>query len=158
LLLHWMTPRILLLGEMAGVLGATRLATHAGCNYAASLLTSNRMTHKSSSTMFLGRRNVVKKSSPGRRFHTSHIVASSPAEKVQDDVGDRKNPLTKQDLVAHLRSGCKPKEEWRSVAHQSQLVVHFCKHLFILSKPIYRHLLIFGLDQWWMRITFSFGS
>lgn len=126
-LLHWMTPRILLLGEMAGVHGATRLATHAGCNAAS--LTSNLMTHKSS-TMFRGRRNVGKKPSPGR-FHTSHIVASSPAE-IAKDVGDRKNPLTKQDLVAHLRSGCKPKEEWRSVAHQSQLVVYFCKQLFIL--------------------------
>ena len=128
-LLHQMTPRTLLLGEMAGVHGATRLATHAGCSAAS--LTSNRMSTHKSSTMFVGRRRSVdKKPSPGR-FHTLHVVASSPVE-IAKDAGGRKNPLTKQDLVAHLRSGCKPKEEWRSAAHQSLLVVYFCKQLLIL--------------------------
>jgi glutamate--cysteine ligase len=46
-----------------------------------------------------------------RRFHTSHIVASSPAE--EEAAAARAHPLRKEDLVAFLQSGCKPKAEWR---------------------------------------------
>lgn len=41
-----------------------------------------------------------------------HIVAASPPG---EEVAVRPEPLTKQDLVAYLASGCKPKEKWRSV-------------------------------------------
>lgn len=48
-----------------------------------------------------------------RRFHTSHIVASSPAEEEAEAAAAREHPLRKEDLVAFLRSGCKPKAAWR---------------------------------------------
>lgn len=40
------------------------------------------------------------------------VVASSPST---EDVVDATEPLTKEDLVAYLASGCKPKEKWRCV-------------------------------------------
>lgn len=39
------------------------------------------------------------------------IVAASPPKK--DDGIRSGEPLTKQDLVGYLASGCKPKERWR---------------------------------------------
>ena len=55
------------------------------------------------------------KAHKGRRFHTSHIVASSPAEEeAAAEAAARENPLSKEDLVDFLRSGCKPKSDWRS--------------------------------------------
>lgn len=47
-----------------------------------------------------------------------HVVAASPPG---EEVAVRAEPLTKQDLVAYLASGCKPKQKWRSV---------FCPFLF----------------------------
>lgn len=41
----------------------------------------------------------------------SQIVAASPPA---EELAVRTEPLTKQDLVAYLASGCKPKEKWRS--------------------------------------------
>jgi hypothetical protein len=41
-----------------------------------------------------------------------HVVAASPPT---EDVAVGAEPLTKQDLVAYLASGCKPKEKWRCV-------------------------------------------
>lgn len=38
------------------------------------------------------------------------IVAASP---ITEDAVVATKPLTKQDLVGHLASGCKPKEKWR---------------------------------------------
>ena len=43
----------------------------------------------------------------------SHIVAASPPKK-EDGIRSGE-PLTRQDLVAYLASGCKPKERWRCV-------------------------------------------
>ncbi|CAK9276172.1 unnamed protein product [Sphagnum jensenii] len=40
----------------------------------------------------------------------SQIVAASPPA---EELAVRTEPLTKQDLVAYLASGCKPKEKWR---------------------------------------------
>lgn len=40
----------------------------------------------------------------------SVIVAASP---ITEDAVVATKPLTKQDLVGHLASGCKPKEKWR---------------------------------------------
>jgi hypothetical protein len=44
------------------------------------------------------------------------IVAASPPKK--DDGIRSGEPLTKQDLVGYLASGCKPKERWRWVEFQ----------------------------------------
>ena len=40
------------------------------------------------------------------------VVASSPPT---EDVAVAAEPLTKEDLVEYLASGCKPKEKWRCV-------------------------------------------
>uniref|UniRef100_A0A0C9S817 glutamate--cysteine ligase n=2 Tax=Wollemia nobilis TaxID=56998 RepID=A0A0C9S817_9CONI len=45
----------------------------------------------------------------GRRRKLFVVAASPPTE----DVAVMREPLTKQDLVAYLASGCKPKEKWR---------------------------------------------
>jgi glutamate--cysteine ligase len=37
------------------------------------------------------------------------VAASPPTE----EVAQLTEPLTKEDLVAYLASGCKPKENWR---------------------------------------------
>lgn len=55
---------------------------------------------------------------PSRKLHKgrhlSHIVASSPAvEEAAAKAAAREKGLTKEDLVEFLRSGCKPKSEWR---------------------------------------------
>jgi len=47
-----------------------------------------------------------------RRRRKMCIVAASPP---RNDAVLSVNPLTKQDLVAYLASGCKPKEKWRYV-------------------------------------------
>ena len=54
--------------------------------------------------------NSFKKGLP-RRFRT--IVAASPPT---EDAVIAAEPLTKEDLVGYLASGCKPKEQWRWVA------------------------------------------
>ncbi|XP_021291113.1 glutamate--cysteine ligase, chloroplastic [Herrania umbratica] len=46
----------------------------------------------------------------GRKRRTSVIVAASPPT---EDTVIATEPLTKEDLVAYLASGCKPKEKWR---------------------------------------------
>ncbi|XP_031502058.1 glutamate--cysteine ligase, chloroplastic isoform X2 [Nymphaea colorata] len=46
----------------------------------------------------------------GRKRLDSTIVAASPPT---EDVVVAAEPLTKEDLVSYLSSGCKPKEEWR---------------------------------------------
>lgn len=65
-------------------------------------------------------RNVVRSAPawtswrPHEGRHTSHIVASSPAvEEAAAKAAARGKDLTKEDLVDFLRSGCKPKSEWR---------------------------------------------
>lgn len=45
-----------------------------------------------------------------KRGLKSVIVAASP---ITEDAVVATKPLTKQDLVGHLASGCKPKEKWR---------------------------------------------
>ena len=42
------------------------------------------------------------------------IVAASPPT---EDATVATEPLTKEDLVAYLASGCKPKEKWRLIFH-----------------------------------------
>lgn len=42
------------------------------------------------------------------------IVAASPPT---EDATVATEPLTKEDLVAYLASGCKPKENWRLIFH-----------------------------------------
>ncbi|KAI8010473.1 hypothetical protein LOK49_LG06G03473 [Camellia lanceoleosa] len=44
-----------------------------------------------------------------KRGHRSIVNASPPTE----DAVIATEPLTKEDLVAYLASGCKPKEKWR---------------------------------------------
>lgn len=46
----------------------------------------------------------------GRKQGQQVIVAASPPT---DDAVIATEPLTKEDLVAYLASGCKPKEKWR---------------------------------------------
>lgn len=46
----------------------------------------------------------------GRKRGQHVIVAASPPT---EDAVVATEPLTKEDLVAYLASGCKPKEEWR---------------------------------------------
>jgi hypothetical protein len=51
-----------------------------------------------------------------RRPKWQQIVAASPPA---EELAVRTEPLTKQDLVAYLASGCKPKEKWRFAAVSS---------------------------------------
>ncbi len=51
-----------------------------------------------------------------RRPKWQQIVAASPPG---EELAVRTEPLTKQDLVAYLASGCKPKEKWRFAAVSS---------------------------------------
>lgn len=44
-----------------------------------------------------------------KRGHRVVVAASPPTE----DAVIATEPLTKEDLVAYLASGCKPKEKWR---------------------------------------------
>lgn len=44
-----------------------------------------------------------------RRWHRLIVAASPPTE----DTAVAAEPLTKEDLVGYLASGCKPKEKWR---------------------------------------------
>eukprot|EP00252_Welwitschia_mirabilis_P025389 TRINITY_DN78_c0_g1_i1.p1 TRINITY_DN78_c0_g1~~TRINITY_DN78_c0_g1_i1.p1 ORF type:complete len:512 (+),score=107.62 TRINITY_DN78_c0_g1_i1:142-1677(+) len=53
--------------------------------------------------------HLCHKQTPGRRRKLLVVAASPPAE----DVAVMSEPLTKQDLVDYLASGCKPKEKWR---------------------------------------------
>jgi len=48
----------------------------------------------------------------GRRRRGGAVAASPPTEEAVQMT----EPLTKDDLVAYLISGCKPKENWRSAA------------------------------------------
>ncbi|BBM97652.1 glutamate--cysteine ligase [Marchantia polymorpha subsp. ruderalis] len=45
-----------------------------------------------------------------RRNRNLHVVAASPPA---EEVAISTEPLTKQDLIAYLASGCKPREKWR---------------------------------------------
>lgn len=55
--------------------------------------------------------NAVEIGNSRRRRRNVGIVAASPPRN--DGVVGAGKTLTKQDLVAYLASGCKPKEKWR---------------------------------------------
>jgi len=61
----------------------------------------------------------------GRRRRGGAVAASPPTEEAVQMT----EPLTKEDLVAYLVSGCKPKENWRSEAFQ---MLSFLTEYFIL--------------------------
>ena len=58
-------------------------------------------------------RAFLRDTSPGmtikRKMREFHLAASPPTE----DTLIATEPLTKEDLVSYLFSGCKPKENWR---------------------------------------------
>jgi glutamate--cysteine ligase len=66
----------------------------------------------------------------GRRRGRGGAVAASPPT---EEAVQMTEPLTKEDLVAYLVSGCKPKENWRSEASVCSFFLIFVVLFWFLS-------------------------
>lgn len=140
--------------KMAAMDGAARFATNVASEdncCAGGNPPKTRNLHLKSA--FRGKNLILPHSSKpqkGNRFQLSRIVASNPvAVETPTQVASRVNPFTKNDLVAYLESGCRPKKDWRWVymTHEKKL---FLRIVILHIKTSFRTIsLEINMPEFW---------